>query len=237
MTRRSLGQHYLVDPEVIERTVGVASVRPWERVLEIGTGRGALTRKLIGLGASLECYEVDRRNLNDTQAITGRGALVKLGDAFKERPEFDVLVSSLPYSKSAVFVEWLAGLEYDRAVVLLQRDFVGKITAVPGSSNYRAVSVIAQISANIKTVCGVGREAFSPPPKVDSSLVIFRPKLRLPKQSAVLVKKLFSLRKRKVSVAAAKLNMLGAPEEYGRRRVYSLTPAEVSEVLALGSWP
>ena len=63
-----------------------------------------------------------------------------------------MLLSSLPYSESSPFVEWLSRRRYDRAVVLLQRDFAMKITAPPGSPAYRAVSVISQASAQVEIV-------------------------------------------------------------------------------------
>ena len=128
MRRRNLGQHYLVDQEVVRRILDAASIHPDEKVLEIGTGRGALTKELVGLGGAFEGYEVDRENFEETVAVVGEtNARIYLGDAFQQRPNFDVLVASLPYSKSATFVEWLSGIGYDRAVVLLQEDFVRKV--------------------------------------------------------------------------------------------------------------
>ena len=173
--RHSLGQHYLTDLSVVSSMIRLAAIRHDERVLEIGTGRGALTKELVGLTANLEGYEIDRESYEGLKSELGGAVLVLHNeDAFKSSPEFDVLLSSLPYSESSHFVEWLSRRKYDRAVVLLQRDFAMKITAPPGSPAYRAVSVISQASARVEIVSDVGRLSFDPPPRVNSSLVTMR---------------------------------------------------------------
>ena len=228
MKRRKLGQHYLVDQEVVRRILEAAAVRSDEKVLEIGTGRGVLSKELARLGLSFEGYEIDRQNYDDTVAtIGGTNAIVHLADAFVHRPDFDVLVASLPYSRSATFVEWLSGLEYDRAVVLLQEDFVRKILSAPGTRDYRAVSALAQISSGFRVLGRVGRNSFSPAPRVNSLLVLVTPRLRVSESEVSKIKRLFSLRRRQVESALVMLGMESQSGVYGLRRVYSLTPEEV----------
>jgi len=227
MKRRRFGQHYLVDREVIHRVVSLAEIRPTERVLEIGTGKGALTRELVGLGASYLGYEIDRVNFEETEsAIRGRGARVVLGDAFRQSPEFDVLVSSLPYSESATFIRWLSGLVFRRAVVLLQEDFVGKIISPPGDRDYRGVSAISQVCFEVQALERVGRAAFSPRPRVGSVIASFEPKRRIPREEATNILRLFSLRRRLADSVLAEMGM-SSGVSFGRRRVYSLTPDEI----------
>ncbi len=230
MKRRSLGQHYLVNPGVIHRIVELTQIRPSERVLEIGTGNGALTRELAGLGARFEGYEVDKHNYEETlAAVRGREANIKLGDAFKRRPSFDVLVSSLPYSESARFIEWLRGAGFERAIVVLQEDFVRKIMAHPGARDYRGISALAQIAFDIEVLERVSRKSFAPQPRVNSVIVSFEPRLLVSDAEAANVIRLFSLRRRQVDSALSELGMEGAGG-HGRRRVYSLTPEEVHEL-------
>ncbi len=231
MSRQRLGQHYLTDRRAVDKIVASANIQLDERILEIGTGRGILTRELVHLGANLEAYEVDRENLAATLEELGTvRAVVHLGDAFKEIPRFDVLVSSLPYSRSATFVEWISQLEYDRAVVLLQEDFVNKILATPGTRDYRAISAIAQVSSEVKVLMRVGKESFSPPPRINSLLVSVKPKRRMTGAEISRVKQIFSLRRRQVASVMAKLAMARPKTDYGKRRVYSLTPEEVLEI-------
>ncbi len=230
MTRRKLGQHYLVDQSVIKRLVSLAGVRAGERVLEIGTGKGALTKELSKVASRLEGYEVDEENYRSTQAAVGRGKVtLHLADAFEERPRFDVLVASLPYSRSSSFVEWISQLSYDRAVVVLQDDFATKVMARPGARDYRAVSVIAQVSTEASVVERLPRSAFSPQPRVNSVVVTLRPKRRLSEAEIAAVKRLFALRRREVGAVVAKLGGR-PPADLLRRRVYTLSPEEALEL-------
>jgi 16S rRNA (adenine1518-N6/adenine1519-N6)-dimethyltransferase len=233
MKRHKLGQHYLVNHEVIRQVVSLAGIGPTDRVLEIGTGRGALTKELIGLGASYLGYEVDRTNFDETSnLVRGTRVRVVLANAFKERPDFDVLVSSLPYSESASFVKWLSGTKFRRAVVVLQDDFVRKITAPPGSRNYRGVSALSQICFDVKVLGRVPRAAFAPPPRVGSVIASFSPRRRVEEAEAAKVIRLFSLRRRLADSALAELGMKGAGS-FGRRRVNSLRPDEVHLLCAI----
>jgi len=177
--------------------VRLAAVGRDDRVLEIGTGRGALTRGLSGLSSRFEAFELDEDNYRATKEL-GLDVVLHLGDAFADSREFDILVSSLPYSESSNFVEWLSRHRYERAVVLLQRDFVDKLLALPGQDGYRAISVISQLSSEVRPELDVPRETFDPPPKVSSAVVVMRPKDLLSLDEIRLVKMLFSQRRRRV---------------------------------------
>ena len=237
MKRHELGQHYLIDGNVVKKMVSAADVRSNELVLEIGTGRGILTSELARTCKRLEGYEVDPLNLSATaRAVGAANVKLRLADVFRARPVFDVLVSSLPYSRSAEFIDWLSQRNYRRAVVLLQEDFVEKILSPPGSRDYRAVSVIAQISSDIRLGDKVGREAFSPQPKVDSRITTFLPKTRLLKSQLVSIKRLFALRRRTLASAFEETGFgrqagVGWPSE----RVNQLTPSEVYQVICMDS--
>lgn len=230
MKRRRLGQHYLVDREAVETVVGLAGVKPSERILEIGTGKGALSAELAKRGASYLGYEVDRDNFAMTkEAVRGTGAMVILADAFGRDPDFDVLVASLPYSESAAFVRWLCGRRFARAVVILQKDFVEKITAPPGTRAYRGISALAQIAFRVEPLADVHRDSFEPPPKVNSVIASFKPRQVVSAGEAANVIRLFSLRRRQVDSALAELGFQPG-QNHGRRRVSSLTPDEVHAI-------
>ena len=233
MKRRRLGQHYLKDPGVVQRMVSLAGISPSDRVLEIGTGKGVLTRELAGLGGRFDGYEVDEENFAETaEAVRGSGARLHLADPFGLRPEFDVLVSSLPYSESSRFVSWLSGTPFRRAVVILQDDFAKKILAPPGARDYRGISALAQLAFDAKIVERVKRECFTPQPRVNSVIVQLSPRLRVSKAEATNIARLFSLRRRRVDAALRELGMEWG-EEGGSRRVNTLTPSEVHEICRL----
>jgi len=227
MKRHRLGQHYLKDPDVIRRMVSLAGISPSDRVLEIGTGKGALTRELAGLGARFDAYEVDEENFAETkEAVHGSRARLHLADPFEQEPKFDVLVSSLPYSESSRFINWLSGIPFRSAVVLLQEDFARKIMAPPGARDYRGISALAQLAFDVKIMERVKRESFAPQPRVNSVIVQLSPRLQVSKAEASKIARLFSLRRRRVDAALGKLGM-GWIGGQGTKRVYALTPAEV----------
>lgn len=200
-----------MDPSVVASMIRLAGIRQDERVLEIGTGRGALTRELAGLTARLEGYEIDRGSYEALKAELEGSLVLHNEDAFEATPAFEVLLSSLPYSESSHFVEWLSGRKYDRAVVLLQRDFAMKITALPGSPAYRAISVIAQASARVEIVSHVSRLSFDPPPRVNSSLVTMRWKRTLGAEQTAMIKRIFSQKRRTVRAALKSLGLEAPP--------------------------
>ncbi len=226
MKPRRLGQHYLVDQSVISRLVAFAAIHRGERVLEIGTGKGAVTRELARVASSVEGYEIDEENLRETsETVRGMRVKLKLGDAFESKPRFDVLVASLPYSRSSSFVEWIAQQRYDRAVVVLQEDFVRKVTALPGQREYRAISVIAEVSSVVTELGRVPRDSFSPQPRVNSMIAAWRPRRRLKPWEIAAVKRLFSLRRRQVNAAVSELGGI-TPANLGTMRVNALTPEQ-----------
>jgi 16S rRNA (adenine1518-N6/adenine1519-N6)-dimethyltransferase len=231
MRRRILGQHYLIDNEVIRKIVDAAAITHGQSVLEIGCGKGALTREILSRGFDLIGYEIDEQNFEYLQEELGETNLrLFLGDVFLQDISFDVLISSLPYSQSSRFIEWLSKRKYDRAVVVLQEDFVEKITSTPGSKLYRAISVISQMSSLIYKEFNVPREAFHPIPRVGSCVVKFVFKRRLATKEISFIKRLFSHRNKKLSSV---LRMLGYKdcEKYKDRRIFSLYPDEVLEIM------
>jgi 16S rRNA (adenine1518-N6/adenine1519-N6)-dimethyltransferase len=231
--RRALGQHYLIDSSVADMMIRLAEIERGDRVLEIGTGRGALTRRLMGLSGHFEAFELDKDNFLVTKELGLDGLALHLGDAFADSREFDVLVSSLPYSESSNFVEWLGRHDYKRAVVLLQRDFVDKLLARPGSDRYRAISVVSQISSEVKVEMDVSRGSFDPPPKVSSALVVIGPRGVLSSEEIRLVKMLFSQRRRKLSGALKQLGFKARRMDAERlaMRVEDLSPSDFRQVL------
>jgi 16S rRNA A1518/A1519 N6-dimethyltransferase RsmA/KsgA/DIM1 with predicted DNA glycosylase/AP lyase activity len=232
MKRRRLGQHYLVDDTVADALVARGGIVRGDMVVEIGAGRGVLTTKLMEVGAKLVSYEVDEENMEQVRGLVGgdRRVELRLADAFGERPRFDVLVTSLPYSESSRFVEWLATMSYRTASVLLQDDFAEKILAPPGDRSYRGISVIAQMSATITLGPRVGRDAFDPPPKVASRMVTLLHRRTLTEPQVALTKKMFGLRRRRLSAVS---RTLGLPEAgLGDVRVFGLSPEQVYELIS-----
>jgi 16S rRNA A1518/A1519 N6-dimethyltransferase RsmA/KsgA/DIM1 with predicted DNA glycosylase/AP lyase activity len=231
--RRALGQHYLVDSSVVDLIIEASAIQEDERVLEIGTGKGVLTKRLCGLSLRVEAFELDDTNYLATKRLAGKGVDLHLGDAFSAKPSFDVLVSSLPYSESSNFVEWLCQTSYSRAIVILQKEFVEKLMMRPHESMYRAISVIFQMSSSIEVLRDIGPDSFSPPPRVSSAVVRIEPKVTLRPRQISIVKMLFSQKKRKMGTALKHLGFGdgGLPLEKLSRRVWDFSAVEVSDLI------
>jgi 16S rRNA (adenine1518-N6/adenine1519-N6)-dimethyltransferase len=149
-------------------------------------------------------------------------------DLFREKDiEFDVFVSNLPYSKSRDAFEWLAARKFDRAIVMVQKEFAEKLLAKPGEKNYRAITAIASYCFAMEPLLDVGADAFEPRPKVASTVLKVTSVNIAAGQQIRKANLLFSKRKRKASTVAAKM---GVKMDFGQRRVCQLEPAEIMEL-------
>jgi len=238
--RRLLGQHTLIDPTVVNAIVEAAELKGDEVVYEIGTGSGVLTERLCKAASRVISSEIDEELYNAALSRLNYPNLTLVkGDGFELDVEFDVFVSSLPYRCSSRFVRWLVGKRFKRAVVLLQKDFVDKLLAKVGSKYYRAVSVLAQYAFNVSPIMSVPPDAFTPKPKVHSSVVVMTPKPNIHLSCEVMktVYKLFALRKKKVSTA---LKILTKDVDFAcltrdllEKRIATLTPSEAIKLAEL----
>jgi 16S rRNA (adenine1518-N6/adenine1519-N6)-dimethyltransferase len=219
-----LGQHMLVDGRIVAKILDAADISKTDVVCEVGTGKGILTRELCKRAKRVMSFEVDRELLESARRELEFDNLELLGrDPFRMSDlDFDVFVSNLPYSRSRDAVEWLTTQNFKKGVVMVQQEFAEKITARPGSKNYRAVSALAGYCFKISRVMPVGKKSFSPPPTVDSVVLKILPINRVTRETVKGLNLLFSRRNRKASSVAAKSGLTGFENE--ERRIDQLTP-------------
>ncbi|MEM1380267.1 MAG: 16S rRNA (adenine(1518)-N(6)/adenine(1519)-N(6))-dimethyltransferase RsmA [Pseudomonadota bacterium] len=182
--KKGLGQHFLLDLNLTRKIAGFCEAEPSDTVLEIGPGPGGLTRALLETGANVVAIERDRRIapiLDELHAATGRLRAVE-ADALKadERalglPDDTIIASNLPYNISTeLLIKWLTAKPrfWRRMVLMFQREVGDRILAQPGSKTYGRLSVIAQAASAPRLAFHLPARAFTPPPKVDSSVLIF----------------------------------------------------------------
>jgi 16S rRNA (adenine1518-N6/adenine1519-N6)-dimethyltransferase len=177
--KKELGQHFLVDENILGVIGRLAALEPDDVVLEIGPGLGVLTRFLAERVALVHAVEIDR----SLEAHLPRlpNVKIELGDALALdlaglEPPPRKLVSNLPYNiATPVVVESLDGLPgLERWCVMVQREVADRFFASPETKAYGAVSVLIQLATERVGVHPVSRTVFRPPPKVDSALVAFR---------------------------------------------------------------
>jgi 16S rRNA (adenine1518-N6/adenine1519-N6)-dimethyltransferase len=180
--KKSLGQHFLVDENILGVIGRLADLQPEDVVLEIGPGLGVLTRYLAARVARVHAVEVDRALecvLVESLAGSQNVDLV-FGDALRLDPAAldpppRKLVANLPYNiATPVVVESLEGIpSLERWCVMVQREVADRFFAEPRTKAYGAVSVVMQLKTNKVGFHAVPPTVFRPRPRVDSALVAF----------------------------------------------------------------
>jgi 16S rRNA (adenine1518-N6/adenine1519-N6)-dimethyltransferase len=178
--RRSLGQHFLGEPNVVRKIVEIAGVGPGSKVLEIGAGAGTLTRALADAGARVIAYEIDDGLRGVLAETVGDHAELRFEDA--AHADFGAvldgegwsLVANLPYNVGTPIV--LDVLRHvpaiSRIVVMLQREAVDRFVAPPGSREYGIPSVVVALHGRIRVALRVAPHLFVPQPKVESTVAV-----------------------------------------------------------------
>ncbi|TVR79725.1 MAG: 16S rRNA (adenine(1518)-N(6)/adenine(1519)-N(6))-dimethyltransferase RsmA [Rhodospirillales bacterium] len=185
--RRSLGQHFLLDGNLTDRIARAAGDLGGVHVIEVGPGPGGLTRSLLRAGAeSVVAVEKDPRCV---------AAITELAQAFPARlrvvaddalavattdlvPAPRKVVANLPYNVATpLLIRWLREVDgYLSLTLMFQKEVADRLLAVPTTSEYGRLSVIAQWLCTVRREFNVPREAFTPPPKVASTVVTLTPR-------------------------------------------------------------
>jgi 16S rRNA (adenine1518-N6/adenine1519-N6)-dimethyltransferase len=190
MPRKQFGQHWLRSEKALRRILQAAALTPQDRVLEIGPGRGMLTQGLLAEVAHLAAVEIDRdlcvhlrqkfdsaTNFSLVEADFLELDLATLG-------MLDKVVANIPYNITGPILTKLLGTittpnpqPFQSLVLLVQQEVAQRLTAIPGSKLFGALSIRVQYLAQAEIICVVPAKAFYPPPKVDSAVIRLKPQL------------------------------------------------------------
>jgi 16S rRNA (adenine1518-N6/adenine1519-N6)-dimethyltransferase len=188
--KRSLGQNFLVDPNLQRKIVEAVEAEPGDTVVEVGPGRGALTDHLAGRVGRLVLVELDDALAGDLrERFAGRhDVAVVHGDvlehplsALVDEPGRTRVVGNIPYNITTPILFHLLERPRPREIVLMvQGEVADRIVAEPGTSAYGALAVGVRSVAEAERLFRVGRQAFRPVPGVDSAVVRIRPRVPPP---------------------------------------------------------
>jgi 16S rRNA (adenine1518-N6/adenine1519-N6)-dimethyltransferase len=177
--RKALGQHFLRDQNIVRKIITLAEIQPDETVVEIGPGRGILTRALNETGSKVFAIELDRSLDEPLQKEFKDSPNVRIIQAdaltypFEDFPAPFAVVANLPYSISTPLLFRLLELRsrVSRMVLMLQLEVARRITAREGGKEYGLLSVGVQFYAEPRLEFVVPRGCFKPPPRVDSAVI------------------------------------------------------------------
>lgn len=185
--RKRFGQHFLTDRATVERIVDAISPGAEDLLVEIGPGRGVLTRPLLDRCQRLHAVEIDRDLAAELSATLAKrdNFVLHVGDALRfdfrrlseelQRPLR--VVGNLPYNISTpLLLRLLSQIDViTDLIVMVQKEVALRLAAEPGGRNYGRLSVVVGRLCRVNALFDVPPGAFSPPPKVDSAVLSLRP--------------------------------------------------------------
>ncbi len=252
---KNLGQNYLIDKNKRDQIINFGNITKEDVVLEIGTGIGTLTIELAKKAKKVIAIEQDS---NISKILEERLKEEKIDnvdiinkDALKvDFPEFNKIVSNLPYQISSPITFKFLEYDFDLAVLMYQKEFSQRMVGEVGSKNYSRLSAMLYFKCDVKKLTDVSCESFIPKPKVDSCVMKLTPKeSKLDnadfKIYSKFTKALFQHRNKKIKNALIdsrhiisnldkkeiknKLNNIESDylKNYLSKRVISITPEEI----------
>lgn len=185
---KSKGQHLLTNARVLDSIVKTSQIKASDTVLEIGPGTGNLTIRLLEACRNVVAVEIDQRMVETLRKrVAEHGFEDRLTlickDALKtEFPKFDLVVANIPYGISSPLIAKLVfgTCLFRSATLLLQKEFARRLLANPGDSEFNRLAVNVKLVAEVELAMDVSKRDFLPVPKVDSSVVVIRPKAEIP---------------------------------------------------------
>lgn len=241
--RKRLGQHFLADPNIVEKIVRTARVGPGDRVVEIGPGTGTLTAALAASGADVLAFEVDEGLRPVLDATVGHLPNVEV--RFEDAASVDfaavlgsgpwAVVANLPYNVGTpIVLDMLRHVpSVTRLVVMVQAEVARRLAADAGTADYGLPSVVVGLHAEVVDRFDVPAQVFVPPPNVGSTVITLERAEAPPLAEAAVGLAATAFGQRRKMLRASLRTALPDPDATLRaagidptRRPETLTPAE-----------
>lgn len=246
--KAKLGQHFLADESVLQFEAECADVSK-KSVLEIGAGDGRLTHRLLSAGAGhIVAVEFDHQLAKQLRMRFHSRVRVVEGDflSFEQHVRFNRVVGNIPYYITSPILFKLAGMDFEKAVLCVQKEVAERMVAAPGTSQYGRLSVSCQLLFSMEILALVDRTAFDPRPKVDSCIIsLEKTGFSLGGRQEAIIGAIFSHKKKSLrnAVIDARQAIFSSGDKhlaaeksqnlkYSKRKVFTLAPSEVLEVVS-----
>ena len=184
--KKSLGQNFLIDKNIIDIITNTVSIEGNE-VLEVGPGTGNLTREILKNNPS-KMYLIEKdtflaenlKEMIDERVKIFNEDILKFDENLLSKNKI-IVFGNLPYNISTeILSTWITKLKNDYwfsdLILMFQKEVADRIIAQFNTSNYGRLSILANWRLNIKKICDISPESFSPKPKIQSTLIHFTPK-------------------------------------------------------------
>ncbi len=244
LARKSLGQHWLSDAAALQVIVDAGDVQNEDMVLEIGPGGGTLTAKLTEVAGQVLAIELDNRLIADLQAKAPANLQVVKGDILKfdltTLPENYKVIANIPYYLTSHLIRILSESSNppSRCVLLVQKEVAERVAAKSGGMSI--LSVTAQFYWQVSLGQVVGRKLFTPPPKVDSQVLILQrrqPVLDVDQKKYFRLVKMGYAARRKTLVNSLSVGLrIGKAESTQLLMAAKLDPQMRPQQLSLENW-
>ncbi len=187
--KKSLGQHFLKDANIVRKIAKIAEISPNEKVWEIGPGSGVLTEELLKYDCDLTCFEIDKNlypllenRFGDKINLVKQDILKTDWQKYFSNEKIKI-VANLPYQITSPFLFTTAKYaeNFSKMVVMIQKEVAERISAKVGTKSYGRLTLKMQFYFDVEYGFTIKPNAFYPPPKIDSSIIILTPRKEMPK--------------------------------------------------------
>jgi 16S rRNA (adenine1518-N6/adenine1519-N6)-dimethyltransferase len=227
--KKKLGQHFILNTEILSKLVEYAEINSKDIVLEVGAGLGNLTALIAEKAGKVIAVEKDLRFTKVLKERFRKNSNVEIveGDILKiglNLPYFNKIIGNIPYYISSKFILLMLKLKFNLAVLTLQKEFAERLIAQPGTKEYGRITIAVNRKMHVEILETLPKTMFIPKPKVDSSIVRFKPKNVKTQVNEEFfeefVKNLFTQKRKKLSKVL--LKFLTNYGEEGKKIFYAL---------------
>lgn len=242
MYNKKLGQNFLIDENIARKEVEYCDISEKDTVLEVGPGKGILTKILLKKSKKVIAIEIDKNLFNNLKKIFLQKNIILINNDilktnFNEIPKFNKIVSNLPFQISLPFTIKLLDYDFNKAILIYQKEFAERMIAKNGNKNYSRLSLLIYYKSFCKIIENIPKNKFMPMPKIDSSIVELIPRktppfsLKNEKFYFDLIKNLFNQKRKKIKNNVKKYYKINIDDlPYGENRIGELSPEKIAEL-------